>query len=89
MNHFVDHRSVSTATPRSGLTATLRSRALALALLFSLTVLLAACGSSSQAVSVIGPGSPQLESISVGPPDATLAVGLTAQYAATGVYTDG
>jgi trimeric autotransporter adhesin len=67
-------------------------KAIAAALLLGLTGLIAACGGSSVTVSAGGsppPALPQLTSISLSPPDATLAMGLTGQFSATGIYDDG
>jgi trimeric autotransporter adhesin len=47
---------------------------------------LSACNSGN---SYAGPPAPQLNSISVSPPDSSLAMGLTTQFSATGMYSDG
>jgi 6-phosphogluconolactonase (cycloisomerase 2 family) len=54
-----------------------------------LAALLSACGSSSTSQSVIAVSTPQLKTIAIDPPDPTLALGLTTQFTATGIYTDG
>jgi len=77
------------AAYRSSMKSALARRSLGMALLLCLTGFIAACGGSSRAISVIGPAAPQLTSISVGPPDTTLNIGLTEQFAATGIYSDG
>ncbi|MGO9991422.1 MAG: Ig-like domain-containing protein [Steroidobacteraceae bacterium] len=77
------------AAYRSSMKSALARRSLGMALLLCLTGCIAACGGSSRAISVIGPAAPQLTSISVGPPDTTLNIGLTEQFAATGIYSDG
>jgi len=59
------------------------SRRLAGALLFLMTLTLTACGGDS-AVS-----GPQLTSIAVGPPDASLVQGNTTSFTATGIYSNG
>jgi trimeric autotransporter adhesin len=48
--------------------------------------LVAGCHSSSGSFS---PPSAQLTSIAVGPPDSTVAMGLSSQFTATGLYSDG
>jgi 6-phosphogluconolactonase (cycloisomerase 2 family) len=67
----------------------LLSRWMVMALLLVNLSLLAGCGASSRAISIIGPSPPELVSISVAPSDTTLAAGLSQQYTATGVYSDG
>lgn len=56
--------------------------AAAVLFLFGLIASLAGCGGT-------GDSGPSLTSISIGPPAATLAKGLTQQFSATGVYSDG
>lgn len=51
--------------------------------------LIAGCGFSSTAISIVGPPPPTLTSISVGPANLTLQVGTTRQFIATGSYSDG
>ncbi len=65
------------------------------ALLCGLTLLTAACGSGSRAIDYeanpppppVPP--PALTSIDVGPPNPSIALGLTYQFRATGIYADG
>src|ERR1700722_14881619 len=59
--------------------------AVALNLLFIMG-LVAGCHSSSGSYS---PPTPQLTAIAVGPPDSSVAMGLSSQFTATGLYTDG
>lgn len=59
--------------------------AIALHLVCSMA-LLSACHSSSGSYS---PPTAQLTAIAVGPPDSSVAMGLTSQFIATGIYTDG
>jgi trimeric autotransporter adhesin len=59
------------------------------ALLLCFAGLVAGCGFSSNAISIVGPAPPTLSSISVGPANITLHVGLTRQFTATGSYSDG
>ena len=54
--------------------------------LLCVMALLAACHSSSGSYS---PPTAQLTSIAVGPPDSTVAMGLSSQFTATGLYSDG
>jgi 6-phosphogluconolactonase (cycloisomerase 2 family) len=54
-------------------------------MLIALAGALAGCGGSGG----VTPAGPILMSISIGPPSATLARGLTRQFAATGIYSDG
>jgi 6-phosphogluconolactonase (cycloisomerase 2 family) len=64
-----------------------RARAMCAALLVALAGAIGGCGS---AVDVVGAGSAhQLTAIAVGAPDASVAAGLTSQYTATGLYSDG
>jgi trimeric autotransporter adhesin len=62
--------------------------------LTALTVLgaaavLSGCGWSSYSIQSLLPQAPELASIAVGPPDSSVAMGLTHQFTATGVYSDG
>ena len=62
--------------------------------LTALTVLgaaamLSGCGWSSFSIQSLLPQAPELASIAVGPPDSSVAMGLTHQFTATGVYSDG
>jgi len=57
--------------------------------LLCLAGLISACGLSSRSISIVGPTPPTLTSISVGPPNITLAVGSSRQFTATGLYSDG
>ena len=59
------------------------------ALLLCFAGLIAGCGFSSNAISIVGPAPPTLSSISVGSANITLHVGLTRQFTATGSYSDG
>ena len=59
--------------------------AVALNLLFIMG-LVAGCHSSSGSYS---PPTPQLTAIAVGPPDSSVAMGLSSQFTATGLYSDG
>src|ERR1700723_2654646 len=59
--------------------------AVALNLLFIMG-LVAGCHSSSGSYS---PPTPQLAAIAVGPPDSSVAMGLSSQFTATGLYSDG
>lgn len=59
------------------------------ALLLCFAGLIAGCGFSSSAISIVGPPPPTLTSISVGPANLTLQVGATRQFIATGSYSDG
>jgi 6-phosphogluconolactonase (cycloisomerase 2 family) len=63
--------------PAARLKSLLSFKSMGAALLIAVTALMAGCGNET------------LSSISVGPPDATLAAGLTSQYVATGIYSDG
>ena len=54
--------------------------------LLCVMALLSACHSSSQSFS---PPAAQLMSIAVGPPDSSIAMGLSSQFTATGLYSDG
>ncbi len=47
------------------------------------------CGWSSFSIQSLLPQAPELASIAVGPPDSNVAMGLTHQFIATGVYSDG
>jgi 6-phosphogluconolactonase (cycloisomerase 2 family) len=58
-------------------------------LLLCFAGLIAGCGFSSTAISIVGPPPPTLTSISVGPANLTLQVGATRQFIATGSYSDG
>jgi trimeric autotransporter adhesin len=60
--------------------------AVALHLLF-ITVLVAGCHSSSG--SLDSPPTARLMAIAVGPPDSSVAMGLSSQFTATGLYSDG
>src|SRR5450631_3632850 len=51
--------------------------------------LIAGCGFSSNAISIVGPPPPTLTSISVGPANLTLQAGSTHQFIATGSFSDG
>src|SRR5579864_7847287 len=54
--------------------------------LLCVTALVSACHSSSGS---FAPPTAHLMSIAVGPPDSTVATGLSSQFTATGVYSDG
>jgi hypothetical protein len=64
------------------------------ALLIALIGIFTACGgggsdSSAAASAPAAPATPELTSISVGPPDSTVAAGQSKQFTATGLYSDG
>src|SRR6202142_3539153 len=54
--------------------------------LLCVMALVSACHSSSGSYS---PPTAQLTSIAVGPPDSSVAMGLSSQFTATGLYSDG
>jgi 6-phosphogluconolactonase (cycloisomerase 2 family) len=64
-------------------------KAMQAALLLCFAGLIAGCGFSSNAISIVGPPPPTLTSISVAPANLTLEVGATRQFTATGGYSDG
>jgi len=64
-------------------------KAMKAAFLLCFAGLIAGCGYSSNAISIVGPPPPTLTSISVAPVNLTLHVGSTRQFIATGIYSDG
>jgi DNA-binding beta-propeller fold protein YncE len=58
-------------------------------ILLSMVSMLTACGWSSYSSKSSAPQTAQLIAIAVGPPDSSAAIGLSSQFTATGVYTDG
>lgn len=79
----------STATwTSSSSSATINSAGVATAAVVGNSTIQASSGSQSSSATVTV-GSPALVSLSVTPPTATVAAGLTQQYEATGIYTDG
>jgi 6-phosphogluconolactonase (cycloisomerase 2 family) len=58
-------------------------------LLLCFAGLIAGCGFSSNAISIVGPAPPTLTSISVAPANLTLHVGSMRQFIAAGSYSDG
>ena len=58
-------------------------------LLVFIGILTACGGGSGSPAAPAAPASPLLTSIAVGPPDSSVAMGLTHQFTATGIYNDG
>jgi trimeric autotransporter adhesin len=58
-------------------------------ILLGIISVLTACGWSSESSSSSMPLPAELTAIAVGPPDSSTAMGLSSQFTATGVYTDG
>ena len=73
-------------TTRSGSTSLVGFKAIAALILVSFMGMLAGCYGSSWSNS---PQTAQLTSIAVGPPDSSVAMGLTNQFTATGLFSDG
>ena len=64
-------------------------KAIAAAILLGLAGILSGCDQLNSYAAPLPTGSPQLTGISVGPPDTSVAIGLTQQFTATGLYSDG
>ena len=77
----------TTCTTRLPITASLGPKSWAAALLLAFTGFIAGCGGGGGGGG--GPPPATLSSISVSAADATLVAGLTDQFSATGVYSDG
>ena len=74
---------------RSGSAYLITCRSVCALILSGIISVLAACGWSSESSSSSAPLPVELTAIAVGPPDSSAAMGLSSQFTATGVFTDG